>query len=466
MNTKNEMSKSLKDRHVTMIALGGVIGAGLFVGSGAVIHAAGPGAILSYFIAGVIVILVMRMLGELATLNPSSGSFSEYARDAVGPWLGFTVGWLYWFFWVIVIAIEATAGAAIIQYWLPQLPLWLSSLALLGIFTIANSISVKSFGEVEYWFASIKIICIVLFLIIGIAFIIGFNPNGNSIGFSNLIAYGGFLPKGLSSIAAGIVVVLFSFFGCEIVTIAAAESKNPEQSISKAIRSVIWRVLIFYVGSITVIVALLPWNSGSVLKSPFVAVMDESLQIPYAPQIMNGIVLVSVLSCLNAGLYTTSRMLYSLSKQGDAPSILSNVGSKGTPLKAILFTSLIAAVGVFLNFFAPDSVFLFLINSSGAIGLLVYLCIAVSQLITRKKIEKTNLKQLKVKMWFFPYLTYFTILIILVIFVSMGVMPSMRAQLGLTILLTSLIVLFYFIFKEKKQTRVNDSSKKRNEKIM
>ncbi|MBR3207822.1 MAG: amino acid permease, partial [Bacillus sp. (in: Bacteria)] len=225
-NMTNGLQKNLKTRHLSMISIAGVIGAGLFVGSGAVIHSAGPGSILSYSFAGLLVIFIMRMLGEMACAYPTSGSFSQYASDAIGPWAGFTIGWLYWFFWVIVIAIEAIAGAAIIQYWYGDAPVWLTSLILTILLTLTNIFSVKSFGEFEYWFSLIKVVSIILFLLIGFAFIFGFGGHHTS-GLANLTGNGGFLPNGFSSVLLGIVVVIFSFMGTEIVAIAAGESADP-----------------------------------------------------------------------------------------------------------------------------------------------------------------------------------------------------------------------------------------------
>ena len=224
-NMTNGLQKNLKTRHISMISIAGVIGAGLFVGSGAVIHSAGPGSILSYSFAGLLVIFIMRMLGEMACAYPTSGSFSQYASDAIGPWAGFTIGWLYWFFWVIVIAIEAIAGAAIIQYWYGDAPVWLTSLILTILLTLTNIFSVKSFGEFEYWFSLIKVVSIILFLLIGFAFIFGFGGH-HTAGLANLTGNGGFLPNGFGSVLLGIVVVIFSFMGTEIVAIAAGESAD------------------------------------------------------------------------------------------------------------------------------------------------------------------------------------------------------------------------------------------------
>ncbi|APB38419.1 MAG: amino acid permease [Weizmannia coagulans] len=432
-----------------MISIGGVIGAGLFMGSGAVIHSAGPGAVISYALAGLLVIFVMRMLGEMASVNPTSGSFSTYAREAIGPWAGYTIGWLYWFFWVIVIAIEATAGAANIQYWFPEMPSWLLSLILTVLLTLTNVYSVKSYGEFEYWFSIIKVATIVLFLLLGLSVIFGIVPGVQSPGLSNLTGNGGFMPNGFGSVLLGITVVIFSFMGTEIVAVAAGESSEPERAVRTATNSVIWRILIFYVGSIAIVATLLPWNSANILKSPFVAVL-EHVGIPAAAQIMNFIVLTAVLSCLNSGLYTNSRMLYGMAKAGDAPKIFLKLNKNGVPVYAVLCGTVFAYVGVIFNYISPDKVFLFLVNSSGGIALLVYLVIAFSHLRMRRTVEKTNPDALKVKMWLYPYLTYVTILGIVAVLVAMIFIDSLRPQVLLTLLIAVLVVGSYFLLHPKK----------------
>ena len=310
------LQKGLRQRHMTMISLGGVIGAGLFVGSGAVMNQTGPAAILSYLGAGLLVVLVMRMLGEMAVANPKVGSFMEYCREALGPWAGFAVGWLYWYFWAIVLAIEAVAGAEILQNWLPDIPIWVMSLVLMSALTATNLWSVRSFGEFEFWFASIKVAAIIVFIAIGAGYLLGIG--GDSPGLSNLTAHGGFFPEGGITVLSGIVVVIFAFVGAEIVTIAAAESDEPERAVARATNAVIWRVLVFYVLAIAFVVAVLPWNDAKLGNSPFIAALD-TIGIPGAADIMNAIVVTAVLSCLNSGIYTGSRMLFALARRGDAP---------------------------------------------------------------------------------------------------------------------------------------------------
>lgn len=445
----NGLQKTLKTRHITMISIGGIIGAGLFVGSGAVVNATGPGAVLSYGIAGLLVILLMRMLGEMATVNPDSGSFATYAREAIGPWAGYTIGWLYWFFWVIVIAIEATAGGAIVHAWIPSLPIWTISLVLTLLLTLTNVYSVKSFGEFEYWFSMIKVVAIIIFMCIGLAILFGFFPGIKSPGLSNLTQNGGFLPNGISSIFIGIITVIFSFFGSEIAAIAAGESENPEKAVVKAINSIVVRILLFYIGSVAILVTLLPWNAADLLKSPYVTML-EMVGIKSAAQIMNVVVLVAVLSCLNSALYTNSRMLFSLAKRGDAPKFLLKVSKNGVPIPAVLLSTIAAYICAIFNFVSPDKLFLFLVNASGAIALLVYIVIAVSHLRLRLRIEKENPGVLKMKMWMFPYLTYVTIVAMVGILIAMAFIDSMRSQFILTMLIAVFVVSSYFISNRKK----------------
>lgn len=312
----------------------------------------------------------------MATANPSTGSFADYSRNALGGWAGFSTAWLYWYFWVIVVGFEAVAGAKVLQYWLPDVPLWLFALILMALMTATNLFSVASFGEIEFWFAGIKVAAIVIFLVLGAAFVFGLWP-GRTLDFSNLTAHGGFLPLGPGAIFSAIVVVIFSMVGAEIATIAAAESPDPGRAIAKATNSVIMRIAIFFVGSIFLLSVILPWNSAELAASPYVAAFSV-MGIPYADHIMNAVVLTAVLSCLNSGLYTASRMLFVLSARREAPIGLMRVSPRGVPRAAILFSSVVGFLCVIAAAISPDTVFLFLLNSSGAAILFVYLLIAIS----------------------------------------------------------------------------------------
>ncbi|MFE1802080.1 MULTISPECIES: amino acid permease [unclassified Streptomyces] len=433
------LQAGLKNRHLSMIAIGGVIGAGLFVGSSSGIATAGPGILLSYALVGTMVVLVMRMLGEMSAANPTSGSFSAHADRALGRWAGFSIGWLYWFFWVVVLAIEATAGAVILESWVPAVPQWGWALIVMLVLTATNLGSVGSYGEFEFWFAGIKVVAIGAFIVIGGLAVFGVLPGADtdSAGLGNLTEHGGFLPHGPGSILTGILLVVFSFMGSEIATLAAGESENPQRAVTKSTNSVIWRIGVFYLGSIFVVVTLLPWDSESIQKDGSYVAALNSLGIANAGEIMKFIVLTSVLSCLNSGLYTASRMAFSLGRRGDAPKAFARTTGRGVPMTAILASVAFGFVAVFFNYEFPDSVFLFLVNSSGAVALFVWLVICLSQLRMRKIIERETPEKLVVRMWLYPYLTWATIA--LIVFV-LGYMLTDTEHDGRQTVLLSLLV--------------------------
>ncbi|MFE9443071.1 amino acid permease [Streptomyces sp. NPDC006602] len=451
------LQAGLKNRHLSMIAIGGVIGAGLFVGSASGIAAAGPGILLSYALVGALVVFVMRMLGEMAAANPSSGSFSAYADRALGRWAGFSIGWLYWFFWVVVLAVEATAGAVILEGWVPAVPQWAWALIVMVVLTATNLISVGSFGEFEFWFAGIKVVAIGGFIILGGLAIFGVLPGSDhaATGFGNLTEHGGFLPNGPSAILTGILLVVFSFMGSEIVTLAAGESSDARRAVAKATRSVIWRVGVFYVGSILVVVTLLPWNDPSIAeKGSYVAALD-SIGIPHAGQIMNFIVLTAVLSCLNSGLYTASRMAFSLGQRSDAPRSFVRTNARGVPQNAILASVAFGFVAVGFNYLWPDTVFQFLLNSSGAVALFVWLVICFSQLRMRGIILRENPDKLVVRMWLFPYLTWATIAMISFVLLYMLTDDKEgggRSQVLLSVLVAALVIAVSLV-RERMRTK-------------
>ncbi|CAM02305.1 amino acid permease [Saccharopolyspora erythraea] len=436
---ESSLSSGLRQRHLSMIAIAGVIGAGLFVGSGAAISEAGPAALVSYALAGVLVVLVMRMLGEMSAASPATGSFSAYAEQALGRWAGLAIGWLYWWFWVVVLGIEATAGAEIANRWVPGVPQWVWALLIMVVLTATNLYSVRSFGEFEFWFAAIKVTAIVGFIALGAAAVLGLLPTVPSPGVSNLVGHGGFMPFGVSPVFGGLVVIVFSFFGAEIATIAAGESDNPGRAVRAAVRSVVWRILVFYIGSIAVIVTLLPYDSAEVAESPYVAVLDR-IGLPAAATVMDVVVFTSVLSCLNSGLYTASRMAYSLSRRGQGPAAVARVSRRGTPVLAVLGSTVVGFVAVAFNYLSPDTVFLFLVNSSGATALLVWLVIAFSQLRLRRHYQRTDPARLTLRMWGYPYLTWITIAGIAAVLAGMAFEGETRVQLLLTLLVAAALV--------------------------
>ena len=446
VSNQSELKTGLKERHMTMIALGGVIGAGLFVGSGVVVQQAGPAAVLSFLITGGLIVLVMRMLGEMACAMPAVGSFYEYARLAFagkrgpGKLAGFLTGWMYWYFWVIVVAVEAVAGAKLVQFWLPDTPAWAISLVLLVVLTATNLISVGSYGEFEFWFASIKVAAIVVFLFLGGLYVLGLWPasmHTTSV-MPTLLSHGGLMPKGIGPVLSGAVAATGFYFGAEIVTIAAAEAHEPVKAVAKATNSVITRVLIFYVGSILLVVALVPWDSPK-MATPYVSALD-AMGIPAAANVMNAIVLTAVLSALNSGLYAASRMMFALTRHGDAPAALARVNRRGVPVRAILIGTLFGYVSVVMSYVSPDTVFAFLVNSYGTVAIFVYVLIAVSQLKLRARLEREAPEMLRVRMWCYPYLTCFAIVGMVGILVAMAFIPDQRTPLWLGVV--SLGVLF------------------------
>jgi GABA permease len=427
-----------------MIALGGVIGAGLFVGSGVVIKAAGPAAVLSFVITGLLVVVVMRMLGEMAVALPAVGSFYEYARLAfssrprLGELAGFLTGWMYWYFWVICVALEAVAAAGLVRFWLPHEPAWFVSLTLLLILTLTNLISVRSYGEFEFWFASIKVAAITIFLVLAGVYVMGLWP-GVAPSVANLTAHGGFAPNGILPILTGAVAATGFYFGAEIVTIAAAEAAEPAKAVAQATSSVITRVLIFYVGSIL----LVPWNSAGI-TTPYVSAL-HAMHIPAAAHIMNAVVLTAVLSAMNSGLYASSRMLFALTRRGDAPAAFAKLSRNGVPSRAILLGTLFGYAAVVMSYVSPDTVFAFLVNSYGTVAIFVYVLIALSQLRLRARLEKEDPARLRIRMWAYPYLTYLAIAGMLGIVLAMAFIPDQRTPLLFGVISLGLLLLGFCV---------------------
>lgn len=437
------LSRGLRQRHVTMIGFGGIIGAGLFVGSGAVINQAGPAAVVSYLLAGIVVMLTMRMLGEMAVARPTTGSFVEYSRAALGNWAGFTAGWLYWYFWVIVLAVEAVAGATIIQEWIPDLPIWVSSLVLMAILTATNLFSVRSYGEFEFWFASIKVGAIIAFAVIMLAALFGvIGDTGASA--TNLSSHGGFFAEGGVAVLSAVSAVMFAIIGGEIATIAAAESDQPSKAVARTTQLLAVRISLFYIISVLLIVMVLPWNSTKVGASPFSSALDQ-VGIAGAADIMNAIVLTAVLSCLNSGIYIASRMMFVLSANGDAPKAMEKLSPRGVPVRAILAATVIGFASVGVEAISPDGVFQFLLNTSGVVVLLVYVMIAFSQLVLRRKLEASDPGSLTLKMWLFPGLTIATIAGMLAVLVSMLFIDDVRSQLYWSMASAAVVLLAYWV---------------------
>lgn len=449
-----KLSEGLSNRHVTMISIGGVIGAGLFVGSSAAIAKAGPAAVLAYIITSILVFLVMRMLGEMAVAQPDTGSFSTYARKAIGPWAGFTIGWLYWWFWVLVIPIEAIAGAEILHAWFPQISSAVYAFAFIILLSLANFFSTKSFGEFEFWFALIKVIAIVVFIIIGAMAVFGMWPLATNVsGVGNLFSNGGFMPHGMGGVLSAILISAFSFFGIEILSIAAAESKNPEEKIKRATNLVLYRIILFFVVSIFLAVALVDWRSPDLQKFGTFQFVLMSLNVPETKLIMDAVVFIAVASCMNAAVYTSSRMLFALGTRHEAPSVVTKINRAGVPTSAVFLSTFVGVICCAVNYMFPGQVFGFLLSTTGSIALLVYLVIAFSQLRLRHKLEKEG-AAISFKMWMFPWLTWFVILVIMTVLGYMFLSPAYSYETTLSLGVTLLVVVCgLFVTRKRKATR-------------
>ncbi|MBX8487772.1 amino acid permease [Pseudomonas cichorii] len=443
-NEHRSLKHGLTSRQVSMISIAGIIGAGLFIGSSKAIATAGPAILISYGIAGLLVLLVMRMLGEMAIANPNSGSFSTYAGQAIGPWAGFTIGWLYWWFWVLIIPVEAIAGADILHAWMPSVPSWLFAFLIMITLSCTNLVSVKNFGEFEYWFALVKVIAILAFIGVCTLAVLGFWPLAETSGVSQIWQNGGFMPNGFGAVLGGVLITIFSFFGAEIVTIAADETANPKEKIRRATNLVVYRIAIFYIFSIFFIVSLVAWNDPRLLQVGSFQRALEIINVPGAKMVVDIVVFVAVTSCMNSGLYTASRMLYSLGARGEAPVQIKRVSGSGVPTVAVIASTLAGFVGCFVNYAFPGKVFGFLLSTTGAIALLVYLVIAVSQLRMRKRLEREG-QEPAFKMWLFPWLTWLVIGLITLVLGYMLISPNYRYETLMTAAVTGTILLIALV---------------------
>ncbi|WP_440604719.1 amino acid permease [Bacillus sp. GB_SG_008] len=466
----NELKRTMKSRHLFMIALGGVIGTGLFNGSGFIISKAGPGgAVLAFMAGGLLMYLVMLCLGELAVAMPVSGSFQEYATKYINPATGFTIGWLYWLSWANTVGLEFTTAGITMQRWFPDIPVWVWCLTFgVTIFSI-NALSARSYAETEFWFSSIKVSAIVAFIILGGAAMFGFiDLKGNEAApfFSNFTDYGGLFPNGIGAILLTMVTVNYSFQGTELVGIAAGESENPEKTLPRSIRNIIWRTMFFFVLAIFVLAALIPWEEAGLAKSPFVAVFDN-MGIPYAAGIMNFVILTAVLSVANSGLYAATRMLWSLSKNDMAPAFLQKVSSRGIPLYALIMTISISAFSLLTSVVAAETVYLWLISISGVITIIVWMSICASQFLFRRRYlaEGGKLEDLKFKTPLYPIVPILGFGLYGLILVSLIFIPDQRLGIYCTVPFIIACYAYYYI-KVRKRISNNSYSENKMRKMM
>ncbi|MER8159448.1 amino acid permease [Streptomyces sp. NPDC094472] len=383
--------RGLGSRQVQMIAIGGAIGVGLFMGAGANIAKAGPSIILMYALAGVVIFFIMRALGELLLYRPVSGSFAEYAREFLGPFFGFVTGWTYWLMWVVTGMAELTAAAIYINYWYPSIPQWVSALVFLVVLFGVNLISVKIFGEVEFWFSMVKVTAIIGMIVIGLGVLtLGFSDAGDTAAASNLWSHGGFFPNGIGDSLMTLQGVMFAYLAVELVGVTAGESEDPEKTLPKAINTLPWRIIIFYVGALVVLLAVVKWTEFSAGESPFVHAFSK-IGIPFAAGIVNFVVLTAALSSCNSGMYSTGRMLRGLAANSEAPKAFGMLNARKTPALGITVSALLMGIGVVLNYVVPEKAFEYVTSVATAAGIWAWAMILLSHIKYRKAVTSGRL---------------------------------------------------------------------------
>ena len=447
MSEPVKMKRGLKNRHLQMIALGGAIGTGLFYGSASTIALAGPAVILSYLLGGIVIFFIMRMLGEMAVDEPVSGSFSHYATKYWGRFAGFVSGWNYWFNYVLVSMAELTAVGIYVHYWLPDVPQWLSALVCLVVITAINLINVRAYGEFEFWMALIKITAIVLMIVLGL-YLLGIAPQPFPENFSNLWANGGFLPNGWWGMGLATAVVMFSFGGIELIGITAGEAENPDRTIPSAINQVIWRILIFYVGTMIVLMALWPWNKVGMEASPFVQIF-ENVGIPAAAHILNFVVLTAAISVYNSAIYSNSRMLYGLAKKGEAPQIFTRLSARGVPVIGILVSSGCTLVVVALNYFLEGHVFMYLMTIATCAAVISWVVICITHLKFRALCAAQH-KDTRFKALLYPVANYLCLAFLAGVIFFMAQIPDMQLAVIFLPLWLIALTIGYQIYKKKQ----------------
>lgn len=440
-----KLNRGLKNRHLQMIALGGAIGTGLFYGSAPTIQLAGPAVTVSYLTGGILIFFIMRMLGEMAVDEPVSGSFSHYANRYWGEFAGFLSGWNYWANYVIVSMAELTAVGIYINYWYPDIPQWLSALVCLVLITLVNLVHVKLYGEVEFCTAIIKVAAIVGMIIFGF-FIVATQMGSFPANISNLWVHGGFMPNGIWGIVMSLVIVMFSFGGIELIGITAGEADDPKRSIPKAINQVIWRILIFYIGTLLVLMMLYPWNKVGMEASPFVQIFSN-IGIPAAAHLLNLVVLTAAVSVYNSAIYSNSRMLYGLAKQGNAPQSLAKLTSRGVPKRGIFVSSGITLIVVALNYFMPGKAFMYLIAIAIAAVVVSWFIITVTHIKFRQA-KGNQAAKFPFKAIGYPYVNYICLVFLAMIVCLMTQMEEMQLAV---ILLPLWLFCLWIGFQVKKK---------------
>nr|WP_254598116.1 amino acid permease [Polynucleobacter antarcticus] len=437
------------------MALGSTIGVGLFLGSASAIKIAGPSILLGYLLAGIVAFIVLRTLGEMAVHEPVAGSFAAYANTYVGPLAGYMVGWGYWTYWIVVGIAEVTAVGIYMGIWFPETPQWIWALSSILMMGLINLIAVKVFGEFEFWFALIKVVAIVAMIALGAAVILfGFTNDWTPIGLSNLWKHGGFFPNGISGMLLSLQMVLFAYVGIEMIGLSAGEAENPRKTIPMAIDSLAWRILIFYMGAILVILAIFPWNEVGQQGSPFV-VMFERIGLREAAGIINFVVITAALSSCNAGIFSGGRLLYALSTNGYAPSPFAKLSKYGVPHRAVIATVAVCMSGVVLNYFVPDKAFQYVMAAVTFIGLMVWIAILVTQIQFRRSLTKDQVEQLGYRAPWWPYSSWFALAFIGLVVVMMGFHEDARIALVLGPCLLGLYLIMFYLAGLHHKTKLN-----------
>lgn len=445
------LQRHLKVRHIRLMALGSTIGVGLFLGSASAIQIAGPSILLGYLLAGIVAFIVLRTLGEMAVHEPVAGSFAAYANTYVGPLAGYMVGWGYWTYWIVVGIAEVTAVGIYMGIWFPETPQWIWALSSILMMGLINLIAVKVFGEFEFWFALIKVVAIVAMIALGGSVIFfGFTNDWNPIGLGNLWQHGGFFPNGISGMLLSLQMVLFAYVGIEMIGLSAGEAENPRKTIPMAIDSLAWRILIFYMGAILVILAIFPWNEVGQQGSPFV-VMFERIGLREAAGIINFVVITAALSSCNAGIFSGGRLLYALSVNGYAPSPFAKLSKYGVPHRAVMATVAVCMTGVVLNYFVPDKAFQYIMAAVTFVGLMVWIAILITQIQFRRSLTKVQVAELAYRTPWWPYSSWFALAFIALVVVLMGFHEDARIALVLgPCLLAVYLAMFYIVGLHRK----------------
>nr|WP_314421194.1 aromatic amino acid transporter AroP [uncultured Erwinia sp.] len=422
------LHRGLKNRHIQLIALGGAVGTGLFLGSASVIKSAGPAVILGYAIAGIIAFLIMRQMGEMIVEEPVAGSFSHFAHKYWGPFAGLASGWNNWALYVLVAMAELTAVGKYIQFWYPEIPTWVSAAVFFIVINAINLTNVKVFGELEFWFAIIKVVAVVAMIAFG-GWLLFSGNGGPQATVSNLWDHGGFMPNGLHGLVMMMAIIMFSFGGLEMIGLTAAEAENPEKSIPKAINQVLWRILIFYIGSLTVLLSLMPWTRITEDTSPFVLIFHE-LGDAFVANALNVVILTAALSVYNSCVYSNSRMLFGLAQQGNAPKALMKVDRRGVPVNAILISAAAAAVGVLINYLMPGEAFSLLMSLVVSTLIINWAMISLAHLRFRKRANQQGIEP-RFKALFYPFGNWLCLVFMAGVLVIMAMTPGMAISVWL-----------------------------------